>query len=262
MSAGDFDYDANGAGYAQQRRPDPRIAAAINAALGDARTVLNVGAGTGSYEPAGRYVFALEPSARMRAQRPPGAAPALRGIAEDLPFDEGSIDASMAVATIHQWKNLTKGLSELTRVTRGPVVVVTFDGDMLEQYWLSHYAPELIAAERYRYPPIDTLRAWLGTRGRSVEVRAIPIPSDCSDGIIEAYYARPERLLESAVRQAQSSWGFVAEEVQARFVARLREDLRTGAWDERYGALRNQPLYDGSLRLVVSVPRELPRLVK
>lgn len=251
--AGDFDYDINGQGYAQQRRTDPRIAAFVHAALGDARTVLNVGAGAGSYEPDDRYVLAVEPSAGMRAQRPPDAVPAISAIAENLPFDDKSIDASMAMITIHQWKDLRKGLSELNRVTRGPIVILTFDGDALERYWLFEYAPELIAAERHRYPSLESLCDSLRINGRRrVSVNKIPIPIDCTDGIIEAYYARPERLLDDAVRRAQSSWGFVSAGVQGRFVNRLSEDLRTGVWDQRYGALREQSSYDGSLRLIVS----------
>jgi len=192
--AGDFDYDIHGHGYAQRRRPDPRIAALIHAALGDARTVVNVGAGAGSYEPADRYVVAVEPSARMRAQRPAAAVPALNATAESLPFDDGAFDAAMATVTVHQWRDLARGLAELRRVARGPVVVLTFDGDELDRHWLAAYAPELIAAERRRYPPVPAIAAALG---RTTDVIEVPIPIDCVDGFTEAYYARPEAFLDT-----------------------------------------------------------------
>lgn len=248
---GDVDYDRTGQGYALQRRPDPRIAEAIRSALGDARTVLNVGAGTGSYEPDDRYVLAVEPSAVMRAQRPPSAGVAIKGFAEALPLDDGAVDAAMAIATVHQWPDLAKGLAELRRVARGPVVVAAFDGPALARWWLNDYAPELIAAEQARYPGIETVAAALGA---TTEVRTIPIPLDCTDGFTEAYYGRPERLLDPAVRRAQSSWGFVDPSVGPRFEAGLAADLASGAWDARYGDWRRRPSYEGSLRLIVGQP--------
>ncbi|ATQ44755.1 SAM-dependent methyltransferase [Caulobacter mirabilis] len=248
---GDVDYDQTGTGYGRQRRADPRIAARIHAALGDARTVLNVGAGAGSYEPADRYVLAIEPSAVMRAQRPEGGGVAVRAFAEALPFDDGAFDAAMAVATVHQWADLAKGLAELRRAARGPVAVLLFDGPALDRFWLKAYAPELIAAEQRRYPALDAVAAGLGGR---VEVQDVPIPIDCTDGFTEAFYARPERLLEADVRRAQSSWGFVPDGAEARFVRTLSDDLASGRWDERYGDWRERPTYEGSLRLIVSRP--------
>lgn len=252
LASGDCDYDTHGQGYAQQRRTDPRIAALVHEALGAARTVLNVGAGAGSYEPTDRYVLALEPSATMRAQRPPHLAPAIHGIAEALPLDDQSVDASMALVTVHQWADLQAGLHELRRVTRGPIIVLTFDGAALDRFWLADYAPELIAAERRRYPAIDALCASLGG---ATEVHAVPIPSDCVDGFTEAFYARPERFLDLAVRRAQSAWGFVGEEAQVRFVRTLGGDLASGAWDDKYGLWRQLPTFEGSLRLLVSHSR-------
>ena len=249
--AGDFDYDSRGHGYARHRRPDPRIEAMVHEALGAARTVLNVGAGAGSYEPTDREVVAIEPSATMRAQRPAHLAPAIEAIAEALPLADQSVDASMASVTVHQWRDLAKGLSELRRVTRGPIVVLTFDGDALDRFWLADYVPELIAAERRRYPAIEAIRSQLGG---DTSVRAVPIPVDCVDGVTEAYYARPEQFLEPAVRAGQSAWGFVAAEAQQRFIRTLRDDLASGAWDRRYGHLRNQPTFEGSMRLIVSRP--------
>jgi SAM-dependent methyltransferase len=249
--AGDFDYETRGDGYAGQRRPDPRIAAMISDALGGARTVLNVGAGAGSYEPADRYVVAVEPSATMRAQRPAGSVPAIDATAERLPFDDGAFDAVMATVTVHQWSDTARGLAELRRVARGPVVILTFDGDALDLFWLAEYVPELITAERRRYPAITTIAAAIGRRTEVVEV---PIPIDCADGFTEAYYARPERFLDPAVRAAQSAWGFVDRTATDRAVETLRRDLASGAWDCRYGRLRTQPRFVGSLRLLVGHP--------
>ncbi|MEV4627307.1 class I SAM-dependent methyltransferase [Micromonospora sp. NPDC049523] len=249
--AGDFDYETHGHGYATVRRPDPRIAARVHAALGDARTVINVGAGAGSYEPADRYVTAIEPSAAMRAQRPASAVPAIDATAERLPFDDNSFDAAMATVTVHQWSDTAQGLRELRRVARGPVVVLTFDGDALDLLWLARYVPELVAAERRRYPAIDAIRELIGT---TTQVQPVPIPIDCVDGFTEAYYARPEQFLDPQVRAAQSAWGFVDEDATTRAVTNLRRDLDSGAWDASYGTFRNQPEFVGSLRLIVGHP--------
>jgi SAM-dependent methyltransferase len=248
MPAGDFDYEATGGGYASQRRTDTRIAALIHQALGDARTVLNVGAGAGSYEPEDRHVIAIEPSASMRAQRPRHLSPAIIGVAENLPLDDQSVDASMATVTIHQWPDATKGLSELVRVTRGPIVILTFDGDALHRFWLADYALDLITVEARRYPAIETIRGALGAQAR---VQTVPVPVDCTDGFTEAFYARPERFLDPAVRKAQSAWGFVSQESQAQSVAALEDDLKSGAWDKRYGHWRRQDNFIGSLRLII-----------
>jgi SAM-dependent methyltransferase len=249
LQAGDFDYESHGAGYALRRRADPRIAARLHEALGDAATVINVGAGAGSYEPEDRYVVAVERSPAMRAQRPPSRVPAIDSAAERLPFDDDSFDAAMATITVHQWSDKARGLRELQRVTRGPIAILTFDPDALERFWLADYAPELIAAERKRYPQIAWLSSLLGSGS---EVHSIAVPTDCTDGFTEAYFARPEQLLEDDVRRAQSAWGFVEREDEQRAVARLREDLASGAWDRRYGELREQPEFDGSLRLIVA----------
>ena len=246
--AGDFDYEALGAQYRDQRRADPRIARLIHDALGSAGTVLNVGAGTGSYEPEDRHVLPIEPSANMRARRPADRPPAIAGYAEQLPLGDRSVDASMAIATVHQWSNLTKGLSELRRVTRGPIIILTFDGAALRRYWLADYVPELMDHEARRCPSIETIRSALGSETR---VSMVPVPADCTDGFMEAYYGRPERFLEADVRRAQSAWGFAAPEVEDRFVDTLSRDLQNGAWDRRYGCLRTLPCFEGSLRLII-----------
>jgi ubiquinone/menaquinone biosynthesis C-methylase UbiE len=252
--AGDFDYETHGRGYAVRRRTDPTIAAYVHAALGSARTVLNVGAGAGSYEPEAAHVVAVEPSAAMRAQRPRHLAPAIDARAEQLPFDDRAFDAAMATVTVHQWSDSGAGLREMRRVTRGPVVVLTFDGDALDQFWLADYVPELITAERRRYPAIafiaEAIREPSATG--AVEIIAPRVPFDCVDGFTEAYYGRPEAFLDPAVRRSQSAWGFVERDAEARAVDRLRDDLASGAWDERHGALRTQPHFVGSLRLVVA----------
>ncbi len=249
--AGDFDYERNGSGYAVRRRTDPRIAAYVHAALGDAVKIVNVGAGAGSYEPAERDVTAVEPSAAMRSQRPPQLAAAIDGRAEELPFADATFDAAMATVTIHQWSDPDRGLRELRRVSRGPVVILTFDGAALDVFWLADYAPELIAAERQRYPAIAHVCEVLGPTST---VTPIPVPIDCVDGFTEAYYARPERFLDPAVRAAQSAWGFIDANATERTVGRLREDLRSGEWDRRYGHLRDQPQFVGALRLIVARP--------
>jgi hypothetical protein len=247
--AGDVDYGVHGKGYATQRRTDPRIAAWVHRALGEARIVLNVGAGAGSYEPEDRYVVAVEPSGAMRAQRPKHIVPAIHGSAEQLPLDDQSVDASMALVTVHQWRDLDRGLLELRRVTRGPIIVLTFDGEALDRFWLAAYAPELIAVERGRYPAISKLVKALGG---STEVQTIPIPIDCVDGFTEAYYARPEAFLDPAVRRSQSAWSFVKEEDQLRIVRTLSDELKAGTWEERFGEWRTKPYFEGSLRLIVS----------
>jgi SAM-dependent methyltransferase len=249
--AGDFDYESGGQGYARQRRTDPRIASHVHEALGDAETVINVGAGAGSYEPRDREVTAIEPSAGMRAQRSADLSPAVDAVAEALPFPDDWFDAAMATVTIHQWRDVDQGLSELRRVSRGPVVILTFDTPSLHRLWIAEYLPELIAAEGARYPAIDHVREVLG--GSSL-VSAIPIPFDCVDGFGEAFYGRPEQMLDPAVRQAQSAWGFIAPEVAEESVERLRVALESGEWDRKYGDLRTQPEYLGSLRLIVANP--------
>ncbi len=250
-SAGDADYAAIGTSYSHYRRPDPRIAAALTAALGDASTVLNVGAGAGAYEPTDRVVTAVEPSAAMRSQRPAGLATAVDATAEALPFPDRAFDAAMTTFSVHQWQELASGLREVRRVTRGNVVILTCDPELLDRFWLIDYTPEVIATEARRYPPISALADRLGGRTAS---SIIPIPLDCTDGFNEAYYGRPERLLDPQARLSCSAWSFVDSSTHERFTTELTHDLEIGAWDDRYGALRHQPAFEGSLVLVVSKP--------
>jgi len=250
-SAGDADYGAIGANYARYRRPEPAFAAAIAAALGDAKTLLNIGAGAGSYEPTDLDVTAVEPSAAMRAQRLVGAAPVIDAVAEDLPFPDGSFDAALASFTVHQWRDLRAGLGEARRVTSGPVVILTCDPEALRRSWLNEYAPEVIATEAGRYPETADIQSGLGG---SVTITALPIPLTCADGFSEAYYGRPEALLDPGARLANSAWSFVDRAVTERFERTLRADLDSGAWDAQHGHLRTQPSFDGSLRLLVGHP--------
>jgi SAM-dependent methyltransferase len=250
-SAGDTDYGVIARTYTDHRRPDPRIAAAVHRALGDARTVLNIGAGAGSYEPLDREVTPVEPSASMRAKRPDTLPAAVDAAAESLPFPDGSFDAAMTTFSVHQWRDLEAGLSEARRVTTGPIAVLTCDPARVRDFWLDEYAPEVLETEARRYPAIDTLARGLGGTTTAVPV---PVPLDCSDGFNEAYYGRPEGLLEVGVRLSCSAWSFVDETVHERFTAHLSRDLEDGTWDRRFGHLRDLPALEGSLVLVVSVP--------
>jgi len=249
-SAGDADYEAIGTGYVRYRRPDPAIAAALTDALGTARSVVNIGAGAGSYEPRDREVTAVEPSATMRAQRPADLAVAIDASAERLPFADGAFDAAMATFTVHQWSDLTAGLNEMRRVAAGPCVVLTCDPALLDRFWLTEYAPEVIETEARRYPDPALIAELLG----GGVVRAVPIPLACTDGFGEAYYGRPEALLDPGARRANSAWSFVPPSVHARFERELAADLASGRWDRRHGHLRTQPAFEGSLVLVVSHP--------
>jgi len=244
------DYETHGVGYAGRRRADPRIAAAIAGALGDARTVLNVGAGAGSYEPGDRWVLAVEPSATMRGQRPGDAAPALACTAEELPLDDDSVDAAMACVTIHHWPDRARGLAELRRVARGPVVIFTFELDELIG-WQRDYLGPALALEIPRFGTCEEVAAELGGVTR---IETIPTPADCTDGFFEAFWNRPEALLDPTVRASQSLWQLVGPEVEEEIVGRLAADLESGRWDEEHGALRERQSYEGSLRLVISDP--------
>jgi SAM-dependent methyltransferase len=249
-SAGDADYGRIGGSYSGFRQPEPAIAALIEAALGPAWRILNVGAGAGSYEPRGRDVTAVEPSASMRAQRPADLAAAVDAVAERLPFADDSFDAAMATFTVHQWQDLAAGLREMRRVTKGPVAILSCDPTRVQDFWLNDYAPQVLATEARRYPPLARMAELLGGRA---DIRPVPIPLACQDGFNEAYYGRPEMLLDDAARGACSAWSFVDKAENDAAIARLRHDLENGAWDARYGSLRSQPTYDGSLRLLIAI---------
>ena len=227
------------------RKPDPRIAARIEAALGDARTVLNVGAGAGSYEPRGREVTALDPSAEMIRQRAASPARVVQGRAEDLPFADASFEASMAVLTVHHWSDPAKGLGEMRRVTKGPVVILTYDG-AFPGFWLVDYIPELRALDERQMPPMDEYGRRLGP----VEVSPVPIPHDCTDGFLAAYWRRPSAYLDPKVRAAMSSFWAIGDVSEP--LARLEADLESGAWAELYSHLLALDEMDCGYRLVVA----------
>jgi SAM-dependent methyltransferase len=241
-------YDRIGRTYAATRRPDPRIAAQLAAALGDARTVANVGAGTGNYEPADRSVVAVEPSATMVGQRPYGAAPVVRAAAERLPFGRDAFDGSLALLTVHHWSDAAAGLAEVRRVTAGPVVVLTFDHDVHSAQWLvTDYFPEMVRLDGDVLPP-DGIAEALG--GGTVEV--VPVPADCVDGFCHAFWARPSAYLDPDVRAGISGIARLPDGTVDRAVARLGDDLATGRWHERHGSLLGSHAIDAGYRLVVS----------
>jgi SAM-dependent methyltransferase len=236
-------YDTIGLNYANLRQPDPRIAQRIDQALGDARTVLNVGAGVGSYEPAGRQVTAVEPSAKMIRQRAASNATVVQGSAEDLPFDDESFDAAMAVLTIHHWSDQERGVMEMRRVTRGKIVFLTYDPSF-RGFWLADYFPALVTLDEGQMPEMARYGEWLG----SVEVSPVPIPHDCADGFLAGYWRRPAAYLDERVRAAMSSFwalGDVSEEL-----GKLEADLKSGAWKRRYPHLRTLDELDCGYRLV------------
>jgi SAM-dependent methyltransferase len=239
-------YDSIGTTYTVTRRTEPRIAAQIWAAFGDARTVLNVGAGTGSYEPPDREVLAVEPSAVMRSQRPPDAAPCLAATAENLPFGDQSFDAAMAVATIHHWPDPIAGLREMRRVARR-VVVFTFDREALGKFWLTRdYLPELMDA-LVDWPSLTELAGVIGGR-----TEPVLIPADCADGFFEAYWRRPEAYLDEEVRRGISVWAKLGMNIEQRAVRSLRDDLASGRWTERNRDLVGLDEADLGLRLLIA----------
>lgn len=253
MSAPAPRYDRIGDGYARTRREDPRFAALIAAALGDARTVVNVGAGAGSYEPDDRHVIAIEPSDVMTAQRPPHRVPALRAGAGELPLRDGSVDAAMAIITLHHWDaDQERGVRELRRVARGPVVILTYDPRVSAAMWLvADYLPEVAKLDHTIFPHPERLAGWLGGK---VGIEPVPIPSDTPDWMLGSFWAHPERVLDPEARAATSGFARMAPAIVERCVAAVATDLASGAWDERHGHLRALDAHDVGLRLVVARP--------
>ncbi|MFN2099016.1 class I SAM-dependent methyltransferase [Altererythrobacter sp. MF3-039] len=238
-------YDAIGVDYAQLRKPDPRIAEQIHAALDDAQSVLNIGAGAGSYEPIDRDVVAIEPSAEMIAQRPAGAARAVQGSAESLPFEDGSFDAALAILTIHHWSDQARGLAEMRRVARKRAVLLTFD-PAFRDAWQLYYWPQLATLDDEQMPLLRFYEQHLGP----VRIEEVAIPHDCSDGFLYAYWRRPSAYLDERIRKGSSSfWRIDGLDEGA---ARLEADLASGAWEERYGHLLAQENADMGYRLVIA----------
>jgi SAM-dependent methyltransferase len=244
-------YDAIGTTYARHRRSDPRVAAQLHAALGGARRVVNVGAGTGSYEPAYLAVVAVEPSDVMIAQRPAGAAPCVRAVGEGLPFADGAFDAAMAVITIHHWPDWRRGLAELCRVAPR-VAVLTFDPAPHFLLWLvEEYVPEVLDLPASDAPPIAEVADALGTR----RIETVPVPADCIDGFNWAFWRRPEAYLDPEVRACTSALAQLPQDLVASRMEQLRSDLEDGTWRRRHADLLELDSIDGGFRLVVREER-------
>jgi SAM-dependent methyltransferase len=241
-------YDTLGVGYAAVRQQDPRLAARIRAALGDVRSVLNVGAGAGSYEPADLEVTAVEPSAVMRAQRPPGAAPVVDARAEQLPFEDDSFDAAMAILSDHHWEDHARGLAELRRVARRRVVLFNAEPGMVAESWLVRdYLHGFAGLVPPGYSLAQTLAALGGGR-----IEPVPIPHDCRDGFMHAYWRRPHAYLDPQVRAGISVFGLLDPAEVDQMIARLAADLDSGEWERRNGALLELDELDLGYRLVVA----------
>ncbi|HXS87837.1 MAG TPA: methyltransferase domain-containing protein [Steroidobacteraceae bacterium] len=238
-------YDIIGLNYAELRKPDQRIAAAIQQALGPAETVLNVGAGTGSYEPVDRLVTAVEPSREMIRQRSSAAAQAIQASAEHLPFDDDAFDAAMAILTVHHWPDKEAGLREMRRVTRGRIVLLTFDPS--HRPWLTDYLPELVRLDEAHLPAMSDYERWLGP----VQITPLLVPHDCSDGFLYAYWRRPGAYLDPRIRSGSSSFWAMGNSVESG-LERLRRELQTGEWERRYAELLTLDAYDAGYRIVVA----------
>lgn len=237
-------YDIIGLNYAELRKPDPRIAAAIHEALGQATTVLNVGAGTGSYEPVDRQVTAVEPSLEMIRKRSSSAAKVIQTTADDLPFDDDAFDAAMAILTVHHWPDKEAGLHEMRRVTRGRIVLLTFDPS--HRPWLTEYLPELVRLDEKQLPAMSDYERWLGP----VQITPVRIPHDCSDGFLYAYWRRPTAYLDPKIRSGSSS--FWALDTLEPGLSMLKQDIETGEWQRRYAELLTLDAYDAGYRLVAA----------
>jgi SAM-dependent methyltransferase len=241
-------YDRIGVGYAARRRPDPRWMAQVAAAVGAGATVVNVGAGTGNYEPPDRLVIAVEPSRAMIAQRPPSSAPVIRGVAEQLPFPDGSFDVATALLTVHHWQDPVHGLAEMRRVSRRQVLSV-FEPLVAHRFWLLEYFPEVRDAPAERHPPTPE---WVARHLDVVDVQVLAIPHDFVDGVAAAHWRRPHEYLRPGVQAAVSSLALVSPEARARGAERLRADLVSGRWDQRWGHLLTETEADYGYRLVIA----------
>ena len=246
-------YDRIGRGYSGFRRPDPRIAQRIEEALGAARSIVNVGAGTGSHEPSDREVIAVEPSAAMIGQRPPESAPVVQASAEALPFEDDSFDAAMAIITDHHWSDRGAGLREMLRVARHRVLLLNVDPSRTESFWLTRvYLPGFLSLipEPYRRSRFweQELQTLLG----EVEVQPVPVPHDCQDGFYQSYWRRPRDYLDGRVREGISVFHRLPQAEVAAAMQRLSRDLDDGSWEARYGDLLELGELDVGLRLVVS----------
>jgi SAM-dependent methyltransferase len=239
-------YDRIGLGYAEQRRPDPRLTAMINKAIGDAETVLNVGAGAGSYEPTDRPVVALDPSPVMLAQH--RGSRRVQGVAEHLPFDDGSFDAAMAVLTVHHWEDLNRGLAEIRRVSRRQVIF-TWDPNHRPKLWIAHdYVPAIDSMDTARFVSLSVIAEALDAH----TVLNFEIPHDFTDGFQAAFWRRPEMYLDPAIRSASSTFASLPPALIERGIEMLRSDLETGVWKRTYGHLLTKESADYGHRILVA----------
>jgi SAM-dependent methyltransferase len=241
-------YDEIGKEYGATRQPDPRIAQAIRAALGQVQTVVNVGAGTGSYEPVDLEVIAVEPSLAMIQQRSVQAAPVVQAVAEHLPFADASFDAALAILTVHHWQARPAGLAELRRVARHCVLILTWDPTCGHAFWLTNYFPEILHLDVPRFPTMADLTSCLG----DLETRPLPIPHDCQDGFLGAFWRRPEAYLDPNTRRAMSGFVQLPVGIVQAGIERLAADLRSGRWDAQFSELRSQESLDIGYRLVIA----------
>ncbi len=246
-------YERIGRSYARTRREDPRIARLIHEQLGGARSLVNVGAGAGSYEPRDRHVIAFEPSDVMAAQRPPDLAPGIRASAGELPLRDRSVDAAMAVLTIHHWDaEQERGVREMRRVARDAVVILTYDAAVSSRMWLLRdYLPEVAEMDRRIFPSLDRIAAWLGG---STAVEVVPIPRETPDWMLGSFWGHPERVLDPTARAATSGFARMSDDVTSRVVSAVERDLASGEWDRRYGHLRELDELDVGLRLITNLP--------
>lgn len=241
-------YDELGHVYARGRRTDPRWMRAVHDALGPAATVVNVGAGTGSYEPRDRHVIAVEPSDVMLGQRPTGAAPAVRAVAESLPFVDSSFDAALAVLTFHHWSDPAAGLRELRRVADRQVTLA-FDPEGHARFWLVRdYLPHLADHLRRTTPPLGLIDEILGP----TVTTPLLVPADLHDGVMAAYWARPAAYLDAEVRANMSGIATSDQALVRKGIARLEADLQDGTWHARYGDLTAVDTYDAGYQLIIA----------
>ena len=246
-------YDRIGVGYAKTRREDPTLRYLIHEALGESKTILNVGAGAGSYEPSDRIVVAVEPSREMLNQRLPEAAPAVQCSCYPLPFRDDQFDSSMAVLTVHHWdQDKEAGVRELRRVTKGRIAIVTYDTEVESTMWLVRdYLPEVGVLDSSTFPSLAELSSWLGGK---VDIITVPVPRDTPDWSFGSFWAHPERILSREARAAVSALVRLPAEVVQRAVDQLQNDLESGEWDRKFGHLRSCESFDVGMRLVIASP--------
>ena len=244
-------YNKIGIGYTNTRQEDPELYKLILEKLGDAKSVLNVGAGTGSYEPRDRKVLALEPSDVMIQQRKQDAAEVIQGFSKDIPLEDNSVDAAMTVLSIHHWHpDQEKGISEMCRVARNKVVIVTFDSSVCREMWLmKDYMPEVAGVDEESMTPPEVLNDWLGG---NAEIQVVPTHRDTPDWHFMSFWAHPERVLDPAARAGTSGFSRMSDDVVNRVVSDVTRDLESGEWDKKYGGLRSLEDYDAGLRIITA----------